>query len=149
MDGGHCHGILLKAQLVEFVVLIGQVAGAVALVDGGDNRFSAPLEHDRDVAVGGGQSGADVAQEHDDIGVINGNLRLHFHLGEDNIVGLRLDSAGVNDDQLLAAPFGFAVNAVARDAGRILHDGAPLADELVEQRGFSHIGAPHDGDNGF
>ena len=139
MDGGHCYGILIEAKLVEFVVLIGQASRAVAFVDGGNDRLSAPLEHDRNIAVGGGQTGADIAEKDDDVCVLNGDLCLHLHLGQDD----------VNDDHLSAAPLGLAVDAVACDARRILNNGAPLAYELVEQRGLAHIGASHDGNNRF
>ena len=76
-------------------------------------------------------------------------LCLEFHLGENDVVGLRLNTAGVNEGQLSAAPLALAVDAVTGDAGGVLHNGAALADELVEKRAFAHIGAAHDGHNGF
>ena len=38
----------------------------------------------------------------------------------------------IDDGELFAAPFGLAVDTVTGDTGRVLHDGATLADELIE-----------------
>ena len=58
------------------------------------------------------------------------------------------DAAGVDDAQLASAPFRFAVEAVARDAGLVADNGAPRAHQPIEQRGFADVGAAHDGDRG-
>ena len=149
VDGGNGHGIAIKAQLVELVVFVGKITHAVALVDAGDDGLAALLEHDGDIAVGGGQTRADVAHEDDDVGIVNGDLRLHLHLCQNDIVGLGLDASRVDEDELAAVPFGLAVDAVAGDTGGVLHDGATLADELVKQGGFAYVGSSHNGNDGF
>ena len=147
VDRGHGDGVEVKAQLVELVVFVGQMTHAVALVDAGDDGLAALLEHDGDIAVGGGEARADVAHEDDGIGIVNGHLSLHLHLGQDDIVGAGLDTAGVDEDELAAVPFGLAVDAVTGDTGGVLHDGAALTDELVEQGRFTDVGTANDGDD--
>ena len=46
-------------------------------------------------------------------------------------------------------PLGVGVETVACGAGQVLDDGEALADELIEQGGFAHVGAAHDGDERF
>ena len=107
------------------------------------------FEHDRNLAVICGQPCADVAHEDDDVCRINGDLRLQSHLREDDIVGLGLNSARVDEDHFAASPFGFAVNTVAGDTGGVLDDRTALADQFIKQSTFTNVGASHDGDNRF
>ena len=141
--------VVIEAQFVEFIVFHRRTAHAVAFVGRQHNRLAALLEHDRNVAVRSGQPRAHVAEEHDHVRRVDCDLRLQFHLRKDHVVGFRLDSARVDQNQFSAAPFGFAVNAVAGHAGRILHDGAPLADEFIEQRALADIRSADNRDNGF
>ena len=80
---------------------------------------------------------------------VDGDFRLIFHLAEDDIIGLRLDTAGIDEDHGAAVPFDFVIDAVTGNAGRILHDGDALARNFVEQRGFTHVRAADDGYNRF
>ena len=99
--------------------------------------------------VGGGEAGLDVAHEDDDRGVLDGDLRLGAHEGQDLVVGARLDTAGVHDIEFAVAPLTLGVQPVPGDAGGILHNGQPLSAQLIEQHGLAHIGAAHDGDDRF
>ena len=54
------------------------------------------------------------------------------------------DAAGVDDFHLVAEPFGFAVDAVAGDAGLVGDDGAARAGEAIEERGLADVGAADD-----
>ena len=49
------------------------------------------------------------------------------HVGQNALGGLRLDAAGVHQQELVAVPLAVGKNAVARDAGGVLHDGQALA----------------------
>src|SRR5699024_3014976 len=57
-----------------------------------------------------------------------------------------IPAAGVLHPEALATPVGDVGDAVAGDAGEILHDGLAAPDEPVDQRGLAHVGAAHDGD---
>ena len=73
-------------------------------------------------------------------------LRLAKDFRRDEVFVVGKNAARINDAQLAAAPFGLAIETVARDAGLIAHNGAARADQPVEQRGFADVGAAHDGD---
>jgi hypothetical protein len=66
---------------------------------------------------------------------------LAAHLSAYNIILLGLDAAGINECEIMRQPLSVAINAVARYTRRILHDCDAPADDLVEKRGFSHVGA--------
>ena len=149
VQAGKRNGFLIEAKLVKLVKLHGRAAHRIALIDAGNDRFAAFFEHHGNVVVVGGNAGANVAHEQDHVGGVNGDLRLQFHLRKDHIVAFRLNAAGVDDHQLAAAPLGFAVNAVARDAGNILHNGAALADKFIEQGAFSNVRSAHNGKDRF
>ena len=49
-------------------------------------------------------------------------------------------TAGVDDGELPAGPLGVEELAVAGDAGSLLDDGLPAADDAVDQRALAHVG---------
>ena len=101
------------------------------------------------VVIGGGHAGLDVDDEDDDRRVVDGDLRLRAHERENLVVGARRDAAGVDERKFAAAPLALAVDAVARDARRILDDGEPLADELIKQHGLADIRPSNDRNQRF
>ena len=146
VDGGDGDGIA-QTQIVEFIDV--RAAALVHLVDSQDHRLAAPLEHGGHLLIGSGHAGLDVAEEHDDRGVVNGDLGLRTHEGQDLIVRPGLDAAGVDEGELPALPVALPVDPVAGHAGSVLHNGQAPADDLIEQHGLAHIGAAHDGDDRF
>ena len=68
---------------------------------------------------------------------------------EDDIGGFGLDSSGVDENEPPSSPLGLAVDAVTGDTGSVLHNGAALADELIEKGAFAHVGTPYNGNNRF
>src|SRR6266581_3315910 len=54
------------------------------------------------------------------------------------------EAPGIDDFQLPAAPFGLAVDAVARDARLVGDDGTAGAGQTIEERGLTHVGAADD-----
>ena len=148
VDGRNGHD-LVKTEVVELVQLHGGVADIVALVDGQNDRLVAAAEHVGNVLVGSGQAVADIRHHDDAVGGVDGDLRLFPHMGQNALGGLRLDAAGVHQQELVAAPLAVGKDAVAGDARGILHDGQTLAAELIEQGGLAHIGAADHCYDGF
>jgi hypothetical protein len=72
------------------------------------------------------------------------HLRLHAHLLYQRVFLAEQDAARVDNHERLPQPFALAVEAVARDARRVLHDCHALPYQAVEQRGFADIGASND-----
>ena len=87
--------------------------------------------------------------QHDDVGVVNGDLRLAAHELQDFVVVPRLDAAGVHDGELPAVPVAVGVEPVTGDARGVLHDGQALACQFIEQHGLAHVGASYDGYHRF
>ena len=124
-------------------------AGGVHLVDGQHNGLFRAQEHIGHLLIGGGHAGADLGDEHDDVGRVDGKLRLLAHEQQDLIVGARLDAAGVDDVERAAAPLALGIEPVARDAGRVLNDGQAAAAELIEEHGLADIRPAHDRNQWF
>ena len=58
------------------------------------------------------------------------------------------DAAGIYNFIGTSVPADNSVDSIARDAGLGSHDGSALANEAIEQRGFSDIRASDDSDQG-
>ena len=149
VQGGERDGILFQSEFVKLIIFKRQVAGAVNLVDAGDDGFAALREHNGNLAIVGGQPRAHVADENDNVRRINGNLRLRAHLFQNDVVGLGFDAAGVDEGKRVPAPFGLAVDAVARDTGGVLDDRQALTDDLIEERRFPDVRSADNGNKGF
>ena len=148
VDGGDGDGVA-QTQVVELIKIRVHGAGGVHLVHRQDNGLAAFLQHARHLVIRGGETGFDVGDKYDHRGVVDGDLGLLPHEGQDLAVGVGLDAAGVHQGEPPAAPLAFTVDAVPGDAGGVLHDGEALADELVKEHGLAHIGPSHNGDHGF
>jgi hypothetical protein len=59
----------------------------------------------------------------------------------------QIKAAGVDQQEFLAAPCGFAIITVTRHARPIVNNGLALADQFVEQRRFAGIGPSDDGEH--
>ena len=148
VNGGHGDG-LSQAQVVELVEIRVRGTGGVHFVHRQDHGFPALLQQGRHVLVCGGDARADVRHQYNDGGVLDGNLRLTAHEGEHPAVRMRLDAAGVHQDEGTPRPVRLPAHPVPGDAGAVLHNGQPPPDEFVKEHGFPHVGAAHNGDHGF
>ena len=148
VDGRDGDGIA-QAQVVELVNIGVGHAHLVHFVDSQDDGLSGPQKHIGHVLVGGGEAGLDVTDKDDDVGVGNGDLGLLAHEGQDLGGGAGFDTASIHDIEGAAAPFALSIEAVAGNAGGVLHDRDPTAYQLVKQHGLTHVGAAHDGDERF
>ena len=144
MDGGDRDGVP-QTQVVKLIDVRVQAAHLVHLVHRQHHGLAGAQEHVGHLLVGGGQTGLDVADEDDDVGVGNGDLGLLAHEGQNLVVGAGLDTAGIHDIEAAVTPVTLGVNPVPGDARGVLHDGQPLAAQLVEEHGFAHVGPAHDG----
>ena len=136
-----------QAKGVEIVRQPGLRAG-IGLVDGHGDRFAEPLENAREVPVGAGDLTSSVHQKNDVRGAFEGHVRLLEDLGGNVRRVVRDDAARVDHLEEPAVVFGGAVYAVARDAGLIAHNGAPLSGDAIEKCGFTNVGPSHDDHGG-
>ena len=144
-DGHH----LVKAKIIELVQFHGGLAHLIAFVHRQNDGFVAAAQHVGHILVRGGQAGFYIHHHDDAVGSVDGDLSLLAHVGQNTLVGGGLNAAGIHQQQLPAAPFAVAENAVAGNAGGILDDGNALAAQFIEQGGFAHVGAAYDRYNGF
>ena len=144
VDGGEGDGIA-QTQRIELIDVGVHMAGGVHLVDAEHHGLAGALQHGGHFLVGGGDAGADLGDENDDIGGVDGQHGLLTHEHEDLVVGTRLDAAGVHDVKDTAPPLALGIKPVAGDAGGILHDGELLPAEAVEEQGLAHVGPSHNG----
>ncbi len=128
-----------QSEVVKFIKFRRLAARPVAFVDREHHRLARTAQHRRDILVRRCHAGVQVGDEHDDIGRLNGNFRLHAHKFQNFIVRSRLDTAGIHDLKGPSAPFGIGIQPVPRDARRILYNGKALARQPVEQLGFADI----------
>ena len=143
VDGGDRDGIP-QSQVIELInVWVGD-PHLVHLVDRQHHRLLRAQQHVGHLLVGGGEAGLDVADKEDHRGVLDGDLRLLAHKGQNLAVGGGLDAAGVHQVELPVSPLRLGVQPVAGDAGGILHDGQPLAHQFIKQHGLAHVGPAHD-----
>ena len=116
----------------------------VGLVDRQRYRFAQALEHLREVAIAAGDFGAPVHQEDDVGGVFQRELGLVQDLGRDVLLVVHDDAAGVDQLEAPAVVFGSPMDPVARNAGFVPDDGAPLSCDPIEKSGLSYVGPAHD-----
>ena len=64
-------------------------------------------------------------------------------MGQQAVVNVGLNAAGINQQELMAAPFAITENTVAGNAGLVVHDGQALTHQLIEKCGLSHIRASY------
>ena len=132
-----------QPQIIELIKVGGQTADVVALVDRQHHRLAAFLQHHRDIRIVGGDTGQQIGHQHDHIRLFDRELRLPPHLGQDHIVRIRLDTAGIRQHKRTSAPFTRRKQPVTGHARRIFYDRQPLPDQFIKQGGLSNIGSPH------
>ena len=146
VDGGHLDGIA-QAQGVELIHLGIGGAHAVALVHREAHGLLGAQQHIRHLLVGGGHAHLHVRHHDDDVGGLDGDLRLAAHEQQHLAAGAGFDAAGVHDLEFAAVPVAFSIDPVAGDAGGILHDGGAPPGQFIEEHRLAHIGAADNGDN--
>ena len=135
---------LLDSEAAKFL-RIGLDVGRVHFVDRQQQRLAHANQLARQFDVGRGQLGATIDHHDDGVGLLQRDLGLAKNLGRDQRFVFRNDAAGIDHAQRPAGPFGFAIEAVASDAGLVADDGAARSDETVEERRFADVGAADNG----
>ena len=144
MDGGERDGVA-ETEGIELIERRVDLRRVIHLVHDEHHGLMGAQEHACDLLVRGGDAGADLRHEDDDVCGVDGDVRLLAHEEQDLVVRRRLDAAGVHDVEFSARPLRLGVEPVTGDAGGVLHDGEALSGEAVEQQGFAHVRASHNG----
>ncbi len=138
-----------KAELCEFISA-GFVTARVHFVGCDKNRFSTATQTFRNFAIERHDALLRVDDENNDVCGLNGQIHLFNRRFDDDITRLfavqQSDAAGVHEREGAPVPFRFGADAVARDAGQVMHNGDAPSDDAVEQGGLADVGATDDGD---
>ena len=118
----------------------------VHLVDGKKERLAGARQQPRQFAVGPCDLGAGIDDHDNGRRFFERDLGLTEDLRRYEILVVRNNAARIHDAKLVPAPFGLAIEAVARDAGLVADNGAPRSGQVVEQSRFADVRASDDGD---
>jgi hypothetical protein len=122
-------------------------AGVVGLVGGHEHRLAGRAQARRHRDVDRRQARGHIDHEQQRGGLVDGSQRLAVDARADDLaLGVGIEAAGVDDAQAMPEVVEVAVAAIAREAGGVVHDRRPAADEAVEQRRLADVGAPDDGE---
>jgi hypothetical protein len=119
---------------------------AVDLVGSEEKRLSGANQEAREFAVGTCDFGASVDDNDDGSGLVECDARLAEDFRGNEFLVFGDDPARIDDAELVSAPLGVAVEAVARDARLVADYGAARSSEAIEERRLANVGASDDGD---
>ena len=150
-DGDHARSAQLRQEAVglgaQFARLVALVVDQVPFVERDDQRPALLLDEIGERQVLLFERDRSVEHEHDDFRETHRAQRV----GDGELLDLLDDARApaqarrVEDFQLAPAPFGVEPDEVARDAGLGAGRGDP-AEDAVDERRFSRVRAPEDGD---
>ena len=138
MDGGYGYRVAYS-EGVKLVYIGVYCADGVHFINREHDRLLAAEEHIRHLLIGGGHSGIDIADEDYDGRRLDRGEGLIPHKGQYLAVGLRLDTAGIDDVEGPARPFALRVKAVSRHARRVLDYAYSLSCKLIEKAAFADV----------
>lgn len=121
-----------KPQRIELINISLQ-RRVVNFIDGQNDRLAAAPQHPRDELVVAGYAIAAVDDKQNDVGFLDRNFDLGFNFFLKRLV-FQLNSASVNDAEILSQPRSFSVNPVPGHARGILDDGNPFAQDPIKNR---------------
>ena len=136
---------IAESQIVKFID-VSFLLRAVDFVDREHHGLFRRAKHPRNFLVRRGHSRAPVHDEHNHIGLIDGNPCL-FPDRRQELLVLELDSARVHHRERASQPLRVRVNTVASHARHIVHNRNTPFPYLVEQRRFPDIRPSHDSHN--
>jgi hypothetical protein len=120
-------------------------AASIDFVDGDENGFAAATKPGRGFAVERDDAFLNVDDEDDDVGGFDGEFDLFESGAGDDVVGFfaakQAETAGVNESESEAMPFGFGGNAIASYTRAVMDDGDATSDNAVKKRRLSDVWA--------
>ena len=131
------HAGLALAVIVEQIPLVEQHHDGTAALDG--------KTHDLLVLLGDAHGGIDDEQRH--VGAVDGTQAADHGVVLDVLVhgALLANARGVDHAVVLAVALDDGIDGIARGSGDVGHDGAVGAQDAVEQRGLTGVGAADNG----
>jgi len=140
---------ITDTQIIEFVNIRHILLETVYFVDYQYHRLMGAAQHVRHLGVSVHQSLLYIHQENDHICRLHGDLCLFTHLGQDHILAVRFDTAGVDQGKCHIQPMDIRINTVSGNTGRIFYNRYIFASQCIEQGGFTYIRASHHRNDGL
>src|SRR6516164_3030981 len=119
-------------------------SGGVDLVDRERQGLTQALEHLRQIAVRPGNLRPPIHQQDDVRGAVERHPRLAQDLAGNILLVVNDDPASVDDFETAGSVLSQTVNAIARDAGFVTDDGAPLPRNSIKEGRLPYVGPAHD-----
>ncbi len=123
-------------------------AAAFGLV--GDQHHGLALLADAvgELPVDGGDAGAGIDHEEDQIGIVHGAFGLGAHARFERILARLIEARRVEHPEFEIADAAFALAAVAGDPGLVIDKRDLAPHQAVKKRGLANVGAAKNGDGG-
>jgi hypothetical protein len=112
MNAGNRHDIA-NAKTVEVIQLHRRFADFITLVDCQNHRLAAAHQHTGNILVLSGNASANFAHHDNTICGINGDLGLFPHMGQQAVVNVGLNAAGINQQEKSSGETGKRTNSGA------------------------------------
>ncbi len=122
---------------------------AVDLIDGKKERFLCRSQETHHVMVKRGYASFPIQHQDDHIGFLHRRRDLFDDVGGKPLCIRVRETAGIDQSEFPFVVRRIRVVPVPGDTGNAIHQGVPFMGDPVEQRGFSHVGTPDDGDDGL
>ena len=132
---------ITDSQIIKLIDIRHVFLEAVYFVDHQNHRLVGTAQHIRYLGICIHQSLLDIYHKQNHVRCVDGDLCLLPHLGQDDVPGIRLDTAGINQGKIFIQPRNVRINTVSRNARCILYDGDHLSRQCVKQCRFSDIGS--------
>ena len=122
--------------------------GTVSFIGHQHRLDTSPSQQRRDLFIGAGQPGMAIDQEQHKARLRHRQIDLMLNVFRERIGINKSITAGIHQLDVSVADLQWRGNAIARDAGHILHDADSLAGQRVEQRALADIWPTHNRDHG-
>ena len=132
---------IANPQIIKFIDIRHVFLEAVHFVYNQNHRLVGTAQHIRHLGICIHQSLLDIYHKQNNICRVNGDLCLLPHLGQNDVPGIRLDTAGINQGKIFIQPRNVRINTVSRNARCILYDRDHFSRQCVKQCRFSDIGS--------
>ena len=128
-----------QTEIIELIQLHRRFAHIIHLVHAKHDRLARFQKHLCHLIISSSNSAFKVCHKNGDISFQYSKLRLSAHLSKDNIIRLRLDSARVNQHELVSEPFALCIYPISCDARSIFNYRKSLTDKLIKKSRLTNI----------
>ena len=146
---GRYRNRITQTQVIEFVEFRWNITDVIYFIYTKNNRFVALQQHSCNVGVGCSNAGFQVGNQNDHIGAVDCQLSLTAHLGQNDVIGIWLDTTGISQHNFLISPLTWSIDTVTGNARSVFYDRQSLTDQFIEQCGLTNVWTSYDCNHWF